>query len=66
MVLAEFLAEVGNLSQVIMYVPIRLEYSHLIAAVIVLVELFSGFGQAWIHWFFNRITRAAEEKKGQC
>jgi len=43
-ILAEFLAEVGNLSQVIMYVPIRLEYSHLIAAVIVLVELFSGFG----------------------
>lgn len=48
-ILAEFLNNIGNLSKAIMLDPIRLNYSHLIAAVIVMVEIFSGAGYFIFH-----------------
>ena len=48
-ILAEFLNNIGNLSKAIMLDPVRLNYSHLIAAVIVMVEIFSGAGYFIFH-----------------
>jgi hypothetical protein len=48
-ILAEFLNNIGNLSKGLILDPIRLNYSHLIAAVIVIVELFTGAGYYIFH-----------------
>ena len=48
-VLAEFLNNIGNLSKLILIDPIQIRYSHLIAMVIVLVEVFTGAGYYLAH-----------------
>lgn len=48
-ILAEFLNNIGNLSKAILLDPVRLNYSHLLAAVIVIVEIFTGAGYYIFH-----------------
>lgn len=48
-ILAEFLNNIGNLSKAILIDPIRLNYSHLLASVIVIVEIFTGAGYYIFH-----------------
>jgi len=48
-VLSEFLNNIGDLSKLILIDPMQIRYSHLIAMVIVLVEVFSGAGYYLAH-----------------